>query len=80
MIFTLLFLGEYASLLFLLALGCKMLCPTMVGPAVFLRLFVINVVRCRFPRLRYDLLIGVCWGLLLPVSVGILLGVDSITI
>jgi len=34
-IFTLLFLGEYASLLFLISLGCQMLCPAIAGPAVF---------------------------------------------
>jgi len=59
-IFTLLFLGEYASLLFLISLGCQILCPSVAGPAVFFRLLAINVIRCSFPRLRYDLLIGVC--------------------
>jgi len=59
-VFTLLFLGEYASLLFLITASCSLLCPAATVLWVGVRLVVVNQVRCRYPRLRYDLLIGIC--------------------
>jgi len=67
-VFTLLFLGEYASLLFLITASCSLLCPSLIVLWVGVRLVVVNQVRCSYPRLRYDLLIGICWGALLPAS------------
>lgn len=59
-VFTALFLGEYASLLFLIAASCSLLCPTATVLGVGVRIVVVNQVRSRYPRLRYDLLIGIC--------------------
>jgi len=71
-VFTLLFLGEYASLLFLIAASCSLLCPAATVFWVGVSIVVVNQVRCSYPRLRYDLLIGICWGVLLPASASIL--------
>jgi len=71
-VFTLLFLGEYASLLFLIAASCSLLCPAFIVLGVGVGIVVVNQVRCRYPRLRYDLLMGICWGVLLPASAFIL--------
>jgi NADH:ubiquinone oxidoreductase subunit H len=59
-VFTALFLGEYASLLFLIAASCSLLCPAATVLGVGVRIVVVNQVRSRYPRLRYDLLIGIC--------------------
>lgn len=68
--FVIIFISEYLIMLFLRALRYIIFTPHFrfcgVGAGVFCFLFV--WVRARLPRLRYDVLINLCWKILLPIS------------
>nr|AFN27604.1 NADH dehydrogenase subunit 1 [Diadromus collaris] len=71
--FVLLFLSEYASILFLsflfnlLFLGSKMINMMFYLKMMFLVILIIWI-RGTLPRFRYDLLMYLCWLMILPFS------------
>jgi len=79
--FVLLVLGEYARLIFRRVVTVCLFAKNwqgFVGDFLFVCLAVrvrlsLALIRARFPRYRYDKLIGFCWGSLLPLVRGIFL-------
>lgn len=73
-LFTLLFLAEYARILFIaIATRVWFFSQTVFSPLVFpIQVFIISVIflmrRGAYPRFRYDLLIILCWKSFLPFS------------
>jgi NADH-ubiquinone oxidoreductase chain 1 len=73
-LFVLLFLAEYTNILFIsIATAIWFLPQTTLGPlrlSIWIRLIALLflLVRGAFPRLRYDLLIILCWKSFLPFS------------
>lgn len=53
--FTVIFLAEYAQIIFIVACGRLLLAPS--APALLLGLTLVLRVRAAYPRARYDLLI-----------------------
>nr|ALO81901.1 NADH dehydrogenase subunit 1 [Cernuella virgata] len=74
--FALLFLAEYASILFISYMSASMFLYTssissyMLGGFLFTLLFL--VVRGVYPRYRYDKLMSLCWKSFLPLSISLL--------
>lgn len=66
--FVFLFLGEYSALLFF----SFFLARLFLSFSPFLFLFILIFIRTVYPRLRYDLLIQVCWFFILPLVIFLL--------
>jgi NADH:ubiquinone oxidoreductase subunit H len=71
-LFSLIFIGEYSSILFI-----SMLTSLIFGSGfkiIFLFIFIMLVflwVRASFPRLRYDKLMGLAWKGLIIFIIGV---------
>ena len=75
--FALIFIAEYARIYFLRAVSCYIITgwsPVSLISQVFAFLFVFFWVwaRATLPRFRYDLLIGLAWKRILPITLGVL--------
>lgn len=72
--FSLIFIGEYRSILFLSALRAFMFCLNRIYFFLLIFLFSFSFLwlRCSFPRLRYDKLMIMAWKGLLVYVLGLL--------
>lgn len=72
-LFVLLFLAEYGWMLLLSWFRAHLLFSNILisglGAGAFA--IIILVIRGSFPRFRYDLLIKICWGGILPISIAL---------
>jgi len=74
--------GSFFSFIFICEYGIVILisfirsCFFVGGANYFLKAFFFSFafvwIRCCFPRFRYDFLMGVAWGRMLPLSLGVL--------
>jgi len=72
-IFVILFLAEYGWMLLLSWFASHLLFSSRVisGIVALLYALIILAARGAYPRFRYDILIGLCWGVLLPASMAL---------
>nr|YP_010003287.1 NADH dehydrogenase subunit 1 [Meteorus pulchricornis]ACY09471.1 NADH dehydrogenase subunit 1 [Meteorus pulchricornis]QHS69751.1 NADH dehydrogenase subunit 1 [Meteorus pulchricornis]WCB99554.1 NADH dehydrogenase subunit 1 [Meteorus pulchricornis] len=71
--FTLIFLSEYATLLLMMYLITMIFFSLnylniMFYMLFFMNLFLITWIRMTFPRIRYDMLMFICWFFFLPLT------------
>lgn len=70
--FVLIFLSEYASIIFIIYLYVILFFNNRLFRLIFYLLFIIILfliiwIRCTLPRIRYDYLIYICWIYFLPI-------------
>ena len=72
--FALIFIAEYGIIIFLSSITALLF---LGGSRILLKALILSFVfiwlRCRFPRVRYDLLINIAWKLTLPYTLAIIL-------
>ena len=71
--FTLLFLAEYLSIITICLLTSLIFSQRLYWVSVYLLIYLFLWVRATLPRTRYDKLISLCWTLILPIVLLILL-------
>ena len=75
-LFAIMFIAEYASMIFIRAVTTLVFVGVAgVGFAITTGLFIVFIVWVRgsYPRTRYDKLMSLCWLIILPISLGLLL-------
>jgi NADH-ubiquinone oxidoreductase chain 1 len=78
-LFAFIFLCEYSFIVFLCLLSSFFWGFDFYIFRVFFFCFLFVWIRCSFPRLRFDMLIVVCWRVLLPLCLGCFIYFSSLS-
>ena len=81
-IFVLFFLSEYSAILFLSTLTAILFCGGGTGIILGIKANIFAYgyiwVRATLPRVRYDKLISMCWGIFLPILFGLMIFIPAL--